>query len=148
VYPAQTPAAASQPPQPAPGAAARWCAAQGWPVHPLAAGRKTTAGNCTNCRLPGHTAAGCACRDLGRWCHGFHAATTQAELIDQWWATHPGFGVGVACGPANLLVGDIDAHPQEVPARDRLLPGIPIPDSIDLTGLANGFHDALLSARV
>ncbi|MFD8315693.1 DNA primase, partial [Streptomyces sp. NPDC059694] len=25
---------------------ARWCAEQGWPVHPLAAGRKTPAGNC------------------------------------------------------------------------------------------------------
>ncbi|MFJ6776466.1 DNA primase, partial [Kitasatospora sp. NPDC091257] len=27
-------------------AVARWCAAQGWPVHPLAPGRKTPPANC------------------------------------------------------------------------------------------------------
>jgi hypothetical protein len=69
-------------------------------------------------------------------------------LIDQWWGGHPGFGVGISCGPANLLVVDIDAHHQDVPARDRLLPGIPIPESIDLTGLANGFHTLGLLAAL
>lgn len=117
-------------------------------MHPLAPGRKTPAGNCSSCQASDHTAASCACLSLDRWCHGFHAATTRPELIDQWWTTHPGFGVGVACGPANLLVVDIDAHHQEVPARDRLLPGIPIPDSIDLTGLANGFHTLGLLAAL
>lgn len=35
---------------------------------------------------------------------------------------------------------DIDAHVAEPPARDRILPGIPIGDQVDLHGLANGFH--------
>ncbi|MFJ9041455.1 bifunctional DNA primase/polymerase [Streptomyces sp. NPDC102406] len=119
---------------------ARWCASQGWPVHPLAPGRKTPAANCGACREAGHSYQGCACAAAGRWCHGFHAATLDFDRIEQWWGDHPGLGVGVACGAAGLVVIDIDAHIRELPARDRLLPGIAIQDDIDLTGLTNGFH--------
>ncbi|WP_326695816.1 bifunctional DNA primase/polymerase [Streptomyces sp. NBC_01766] len=119
---------------------ARWCASRGWPVHPLAPGRKTPAGNCDACREPGHTYQGCACLAAGRWCHGFRAATLDCARIEQWWRAAPGAGVGIACGPADLVVVDIDAHAQELPDRDRLLPGIRIADGIDLTGLADGFH--------
>lgn len=126
---------------------ARWCARQGWPVHPLAAGRKTPAGNCDACRRPGHTREGCPCAAAGRWCHGFHAATRDPARIGRWWGEHPEFGVGVSCGPARLVVIDIDAHEQGLPGRDRLLPGIPVPEQVDLTGLANGFHTlAVLAA--
>jgi bifunctional DNA primase/polymerase-like protein len=121
-------------------ATARWCASRGWPVHPLAPGRKTPAGNCEVCREPGHTRHGCQCLASGRWCHGFHAATLDFARIEQWWGANPGFGVGIACGPAGLVVIDIDAHAQQLPARDRLLPGIEISADVDLTGLANGFH--------
>ncbi|MFI8221453.1 bifunctional DNA primase/polymerase [Streptomyces sp. NPDC085932] len=126
---------------------ARWCARQGWPVHPLTAGRKTPAPNCSACRTTPHPAAACPCIAAGRWCHGFHAATLDQNRISQWWGRHPGFGVGVSCGPAGLVVLDIDAHAAEPPARERLLPGIPIADHVDLTGLANGFHTiAVLAA--
>ncbi|MGR3935295.1 bifunctional DNA primase/polymerase [Streptomyces sp. BRA346] len=126
---------------------ARWCARQGWPVHPLAPGRKTPAANCENCRLPGHTHTDCGCLPAGRWCHGFHAATLDRRRIDQWWGTNPQLGVGVACGPARLVVIDIDAHAAQPPGRDRLLPGIPIGNHIDLTGLSTGFHTlAVLAA--
>ncbi|RCG19034.1 DNA primase [Sphaerisporangium album] len=134
----------------APGslAIARWCAAQGWPVHPLAPRGKTPAGNCRACRNDrDHVPAGCPCLAAGRWCHGFHAATTDPQLIARWWSARPDFGVGIACGPARLVVIDIDAHPGPVPARDRILPGIPVDDRVDLNGLASGFHTlALLSA--
>ncbi|MEW1914509.1 bifunctional DNA primase/polymerase [Kitasatospora sp. NPDC085895] len=127
--------------------AARWCAAQGWPVHPLAAGRKNPAANCPACKDQTHDPRTCPCRPAGRWCHGFHAATTDQSLIDAWWNTDPSFGVGVACGPASLLVIDIDAHPAQVPARDRLLPGIHIHDGVNLEGLASGYDTlALLAA--
>ncbi|MFE5717837.1 bifunctional DNA primase/polymerase [Streptomyces erythrochromogenes] len=126
---------------------ARWCASNGWPVHPLAAGRKTPAANCGNCSTPGHTHKGCACIAAGRWCHGFHAATLDYSRIDQWWGHNPALGVGVACGPADLVVIDIDAHHAEVPSRDRILPGIEIAEHIDLTGLATGYHSlAVLAA--
>lgn len=121
-------------------ATARWCASRGWPVHPLAPGRKTPAGNCAACQEPGHTYRGCGCPAADRWCHGFRSATLDFARIEQWWGANPGFGVGIACGPAGLLVVDIDAHEQELPDRDRLLPGIGISDGVDLTGLANGFH--------
>ncbi|MFJ7098765.1 bifunctional DNA primase/polymerase [Streptomyces mirabilis] len=128
-------------------ATASWCARRGWPVHPLAAGRKTPAANCTQCRTTPHPPAECPCLPAGRWCHGFHAATLDQRHITQWWGAHPEFGVGIACGPAGLVVIDIDAHLTQPPTRDRILPGIPIGDDIDLTGLANGFHTlAVLAA--
>ncbi|MFF1594102.1 bifunctional DNA primase/polymerase [Streptomyces sp. NPDC058286] len=126
---------------------ARECAARGWPVHPLAHGRKTPAANCDRCRQQGHSRASCPCLTAGRWCHGFHAATLDAERITQWWGPRPELGVGVACGRAGLVVIDIDAHQAQVPARDRILPGIHIGKHIDLTGLASGFHTlAVLAA--
>lgn len=135
------------PPVAAPGSLACWCAAQSWPVLPLAPGRKTPAANCDACRQPGHTHHGCPCRVEGRWCHGFHAATLEAGRIQRWWTDNPRFGVGVSCGPARLVVIDIDAHSQPLPPRDRVLPGIPMPDDVDLSGLATGFHTlAVLAA--
>ncbi|GGY06060.1 bifunctional DNA primase/polymerase [Streptomyces minutiscleroticus] len=128
-------------------ATARWCARRGWPVHPLASGRKTPTANCAECRASSHKPANCPCLPAGRWCHGFHAATLDPQRIEQWWGPHPEFGVGVACGPAGLVVIDIDAHPAQPPGRDRILPGIPIADHVDLTGLASGFHTlAVLAA--
>ncbi|MDO0929968.1 bifunctional DNA primase/polymerase [Streptomyces sp. TG1A-8] len=128
-------------------AAASWFARQGWPVHPLAPGRKTPAANCNDCRTQVHPPTQCPCLPAGRWCHGFHAATLDQDRIQQWWGTHPHFGIGVSCGPARLIVIDIDAHPAQPPARNRILPGIPIADHVDLTGLANGFHTlAVLAA--
>ncbi|MEV4048471.1 bifunctional DNA primase/polymerase [Streptomyces sp. NPDC049744] len=131
----------------APLAVARWCAAQGWPVHPLAPGRKTPAANCAQCRQDRHRPSECLCLPAGRACHGFHAATTDTDRIDAWWAAMPSAGVGVATGMAGLVVLDIDAHPAEIPDRNRLLPGIAIPDPVNLTGLASGFNTlALLAA--
>jgi hypothetical protein len=128
-------------------ATAQWCARRGWPVHPLAAGRKTPAANCSDCRNRPHAARDCPCLREGRWCHGFHSATLNQSLIKQWWGAHREFGIGVSCGPAGLVVIDIDAHPTEPPGRDRLLPGIPIGARVNLTGLANGFHTlAVLAA--
>ncbi|MFF8731785.1 bifunctional DNA primase/polymerase [Streptomyces sp. NPDC015171] len=129
-----------------PHAVARWCAAQGWPVHPLAPGRKTPAANCAACR-DRHDAKSCPCLPAGRPCHGFHSATTDARRIDAWWTATPAAGVGIACGPADLVVIDVDAHSASVPDRSRLLPGIAIPDPVNLTGLASGFDTlALLAA--
>ncbi|MFD5881916.1 bifunctional DNA primase/polymerase [Streptomyces yangpuensis] len=126
---------------------ARWCASNGWPVHPLAPGRKTPAANCRDCTKPGHTHTNCPCLRAGRWCHGFHAATLDYARIDQWWTQTPHLGVGVACGPADLVVIDIDAHEQELPARDRLLPGISVGEAVDLRGLRTGYHSlAVLAA--
>lgn len=128
-------------------AVARWCATQGWPVHPLAPGRKTPASNCPRCRDRRHDPKTCPCLPAGRPCHGFHAATTDIEYIDRWWAETPEAGVGIACGRAGLVVIDIDAHSAQVPVRARLLPGIPIPEAVNLSGLASGFDTlALLAA--
>ncbi|MER8101193.1 bifunctional DNA primase/polymerase [Kitasatospora sp. NPDC094016] len=128
-------------------AVARWCAVQGWPVHPLAPGRKTPPANCQPCQEPAHSPADCPCPEAGRWCHGFHAATLDQDVLTAWWRVNPDFGTGVACGPAGLVVIDVDSHPSAVPARDRILPGIPIHENVNLDGLENGYHTlALLAA--
>ncbi|MFF2328635.1 MULTISPECIES: bifunctional DNA primase/polymerase [unclassified Streptomyces] len=130
-----------------PHAVARWCAAQGWPVHPLAPGRKTPAGNCPDCKAHRHHPTACPCLPAGRPCHGFHAASQDPERIDRWWTDSPSSGVGVACGPAELVVIDVDSHAAPLADRSRLLPGIPIPDQVKLDGLASGFDTlALLAA--
>ncbi len=116
-------------------------------MHPLAPGQKVPPANCSSCKEYEHPAAACPCHDRGGWCHGFHAATTAAERIDAWWTENPGFGVGVSCGPANLIVLDVDAHASQVPDRSRLLPGISIGAHVNLAGLATGFDTlALLAA--
>ncbi|MGW2253201.1 bifunctional DNA primase/polymerase [Kitasatospora sp. NPDC001660] len=127
---------------------ARWCAAQGWPVHPLAPGRKTPPANCQPCQESPHTPAGCPCIPVGRWCHGFHAATLDQDTLTAWWRVNPDFGTGVACGPAGLVVIDVDSHTVPVPARDRILPGIPIHEGVSLDGLENGFHTLSLLAAL
>ncbi|WP_316528143.1 bifunctional DNA primase/polymerase [Kitasatospora brasiliensis] len=128
-------------------AVARWCAAQGWPVHPLAPGRKTPPANCQACQESPHAPTDCPCPAVGRWCHGFHAATLDQDVLGAWWRVNPDFGAGVACGPAGLVVIDVDSHTNVVPARDRILPGIPIHEDVDLDGLENGYHTlALLAA--
>ncbi|MFJ2478218.1 bifunctional DNA primase/polymerase [Streptomyces sp. NPDC087659] len=130
-----------------PHAVARWCASQGWPVHPLAPGRKTPVANCSDCKGRHHAAKTCPCLAAGRPCHGFHAATTNKQHIDGWWTASPHAGVGIACGGADLVIIDVDAHPAPVPDRNRLLPGIPIHEAVDLAGLASGFDTlALLAA--
>lgn len=124
-----------------------WCARKGWPVHPLVPGLKVPAGNCPRCQGQDHMPDRCPCHAAGRWCHGFHAATTDLERIRHWWTAQPEFGVAVSCGPARVVVLDVDAHAKQQPPRERLLPGIPVHPSIDLTGLDNGFHTlALLAA--
>ncbi|WP_079188717.1 bifunctional DNA primase/polymerase [Streptomyces sp. CB02009] len=126
---------------------ARWCASLGWPVHPLAPGRKTPAANCPECRDQKHDPRQCPCREAGRWCHGFHAATLDMQRIHNWWGPRPQMGVGVSCGPAQLVVIDIDAHSSLVPSRDRLLPGIDIANDIDVSAMTTGFHTlAVLAA--
>ncbi|MGW7313106.1 bifunctional DNA primase/polymerase [Streptomyces sp. NPDC054865] len=126
---------------------ARWCASNGWPVHPLTPGRKTPPANCRDCAEAGHSHTDCPCLKAGRWCHGFHAATLDYARIENWWAGSPSLGVAVACGPAELVVIDIDAHDSELRSRDRLLPGIPVGDDVDLRGLRTGFHSlAVLAA--
>ncbi|WP_329460816.1 bifunctional DNA primase/polymerase [Streptomyces sp. NBC_01497] len=125
---------------PDPASVAHWCASQGWPVHPLTPGRKTPAANCRRCSGANHERPRCTCKESGRWCHGFHSATLDPALIDRWWRLEPRFGIGVACGAAGLVVVDIDAHPGPLPVRSQLLPGIPIPEGVDLSGLENGYH--------
>ncbi|MFF7183009.1 bifunctional DNA primase/polymerase [Streptomyces sp. NPDC008121] len=132
---------------PTPLTIAKHCASLGWPVLPLAPGKKTPAANCQECRRRDHDRRSCPCRASGRWCHGFHAATLDMTRIVQWWGQRPQMGVGVACGPANLVVIDVDAHPVPVPPRNRLLPGIDIADEIDVSAMTTGFHTlAVLAA--
>ncbi|MFK0229974.1 bifunctional DNA primase/polymerase [Streptomyces sp. NPDC090303] len=126
---------------------ATWLARHGYPVHPLVPGAKTPAPNCHACSRSQHAPDACPCHERGGWCHGFHAASTEPATIRNWWTAQPGFGIGVACGPAGLVVIDVDAHTSQLPEREKLLPGIQVPEAIDLSGMRSGFDTlALLAA--
>ncbi|MET9815225.1 bifunctional DNA primase/polymerase [Streptomyces sp. NPDC006355] len=81
-------------------AAALCSAERGWPVIPLHPGTKRPAGHPER-----------SCPGTGR-CEGGHRtpeqrATTEPELIQAAWARTP-YNVGIATGPAGLLVVDLD----------------------------------------
>lgn len=80
--------------------AALEAAQRGWPVFPLRPGDKRPAGHCEE-----------RCPATGR-CAGGHLtpeqrATTDTGLIEACWGTAP-YGVGIATGPAGLVVLDLD----------------------------------------
>lgn len=75
----------------------------GWPVFPLRPGTKRPA-------TPNHTEA--ACDGSDRRCIDGHVgwearATLDPDRIIAGWRHRP-YGIGIACGPANLLVVDLD----------------------------------------
>jgi hypothetical protein len=68
-------------------AAALAAADRGWPVFPLLPGRKTPASSMTNWEA---------------------RATTDLDAILRWWLRRPVDNVAIACGPARLVVVDLD----------------------------------------
>lgn len=75
----------------------------GWPIFPLRPGTKRPA-------FPNHTEATCDRSD--RRCHDGHTgweprATLDTERIEAAWRHRP-YGIAIACGPAGLLVVDLD----------------------------------------
>ncbi len=83
--------------------AALSAAARGWPVFPVRVGAKRPA-------FPDHTATRCTGRDA-RCTKGHQGweprATTNPDRIRRGWAAAP-FNIGIACGPAALVVIDLD----------------------------------------
>lgn len=69
-------------------------AGRGWPVFPLAPRSKRPA--------------------IPNW---QQRATCDPDRIRRWWLRHPLHNVGVSCGPAGLLVLDLDAAHGRVPER-------------------------------
>ncbi|MBQ0922679.1 bifunctional DNA primase/polymerase [Saccharopolyspora endophytica] len=91
---------------------ASWLAAQDMHVFPLRPGSKRPFANCPHCKA-GHTApTACPCLTAEQPCHGLLAATTDQELIRQWWTRTPRAGVGIATGPSGLVVLDLDRKPK------------------------------------
>jgi hypothetical protein len=105
-------------------------AAFGWHILPLSAASKRPLGNCAACRTqpgaPGHLARGCPCLAGRGWCHGVRAATTDPARIIAWWQREPAAVPGVAAGPSDLVLIDVDNHGGPLPPdlATGLLPGI------------------------
>jgi bifunctional DNA primase/polymerase-like protein len=75
--------------------AALRAAARGWPVFPLRARSK----------LP----------SIRGW---EQRASTDAGQIRAWWSAHPASNIGLACGPAGLVVLDLDTADHRYPPTD------------------------------
>ncbi|WP_067812644.1 bifunctional DNA primase/polymerase [Actinomadura kijaniata] len=104
----------------------------GWHVFPLSPRDKRPLANCPTCRdnptCSGDGYAACPCIPAGQWCHGVRAATTAPERIRTWWRRQPNAVPAVAAGPSGLVLIDLDAHTDQLPAdpATELLPGIPL----------------------
>lgn len=83
-------------------------AAKGVHVFPLGPS-KIPLGNCAQCAdtSAAHLKA-CECAAAGRPCHGFHAATTDPELLKKLFADPKAVCVGIATGLSGLVVVDCD----------------------------------------
>ncbi|MEV5279695.1 bifunctional DNA primase/polymerase [Streptomyces sp. NPDC006692] len=132
---------------------ARWCARQGWPVHPLQPNGKVPMPGCSRCRsahpnhVP-HAVGECGCLGVGLWCHGFHAATREPTLIDRWWGANPAMGVGISTGPAGLLVIDLDCHADTPPTNlSDVLPAFSVPENL-LQTIGNGLDSFRVLSHV
>jgi hypothetical protein len=106
---------------------------RGWPVFPLRRYSKTPA--------------------LTGWAH---RASTDVDQVRTWWTDQPDSNVGIACGPAELVVLDLDnAHGHAPPARwarrgvthGREVfavlaadAGQPVPDTFTVATPAGGLH--------
>lgn len=142
------PATEAPPKAPQPVKVAHWLASQGIHVHPLIPGRKIPPRGCARCwrgtkEQPNasyleHDAQDCPCLRTGRYCHGVLAATTDTAIIDNWWNEMPGAGVGVATGKSGLLILDVDRHGGEPPERDKILPGLSLPDDVNVSSIVDG----------
>jgi hypothetical protein len=104
-----------------PLAAALAAAEHGWPVFPVRPNDKRPA-------FPDHTAARCTGRDPR--CAGGHQgwearATTDAARIRRGWTTTP-YNIGLACGPAGLVVLDLDVPKpgEEIPPAEWRTEGV------------------------
>jgi hypothetical protein len=56
--------------------------------------------------------------------------------------------VGIAAGPSGLLIVDLDAHHNEVPEADRILPGVSLPADLDPSTVHNGVDVLALLCEV
>jgi hypothetical protein len=104
-------------------------AARGWPVFPLTAGAKKPLRHCPQCNrksseyVPHRGIEDCP--HPADICHGFHAASTDPERIEDWGRRFPDMNVGISTGPARLVVVDLDTNKAgEAPPPPYNVPGV------------------------
>lgn len=88
----------------------------GWRIIPIPAGKKFPEG-------------------FTRW---QERATTDHQLIDQWWTEHPDHGIGIATGPGSgIWVLDVDDYDSY---RDLEQRHQPLPDTLTVITGSGGYH--------
>jgi hypothetical protein len=119
-------------------AAALDYARHGWPVFPLHTPRP---GGCS-CGDPQCPAAGKHPRTV----HGYKDATTDAAAIRAWWGRWPDANIGIAPGPARLLVLDVDPRAGgDVALADLIAEHGRLPDTPTVITGGGGQHFYFLS---
>lgn len=104
-------------------------AARGWPVFPLTPGAKKPLRHCPLCssKSPEYQVHRTieTCPHPADVCHGFHAASTDADRIQDWGRRFPDMNIGISTGPARLVVVDLDTNKAgDPPPAPYNLPGI------------------------
>jgi hypothetical protein len=133
-------------------------AGQGIHVHPLLPGKKLPPRGCERCwrgtkdqpnpLYINHTPEDCPCLRSGGYCHGVRAATTNQHYITAWWKKMPDAAVGVAAGPSGLLILDVDRHGGELPATNKILPGLALPEDVDPATIQDGLDVLALLCEI
>lgn len=113
--------------------------ARGWPIFPLTPGAKIPLRNCPVCssRSPEYEPHRGIddCPHQPGTCHGFHAATLEEERVRGWLDRWPDMNIGIATGPARLVVVDLDANKAGAePPEPYNVPGVV--DGSDVFALA------------
>lgn len=87
---------------------------RGWPVFPLTPGAKKPLRHCRLCssKSPDYQPHRGIddCPHQPDHCHGFQAATTDPDRVRDWLGRFPEMNIGIATGPARLVVIDLDAN--------------------------------------
>lgn len=105
------------------GNAALEFAARGWDVFPLKPGGKLPA--IPSAHPHGGAGRGTCKGECGHLGHGVYDATTDPARIRHWWDHSPHANIGIACGPSDLLVVDLDRpKPDQQPPTSWALPGV------------------------
>lgn len=109
---------------------------RGWWVYPTIG--KTPVRNCTACE--DNKCGGRHRCTPGNWCHGFHSATNNPDVIERYWPSSESISASVATGPSGLCVLDVDGTDGKVWMHQAKRDGLLVPTLVMRSGSGDGFH--------
>lgn len=108
---------------------------RGWWVYPTTG--KTPLRNCDQCE---DNKCGGRHRCPGNWCHGFHSAVNDPDVVEALWPSSESISASIATGPSGLCVLDIDGDQGKAWMHWAKREGLLVPTLVTVSGSGEGFH--------